>query len=479
MNYIADVWEHMFRKHSGQSNAFDQKQFENMALKIVVEQNVEIIEEMETLKKDTKGAFQHMADIYEENIERMREETNEKCKTLADTLLKLYTKISNLEASYKRKKVRTKPTSIPTKLLKTSSKPAHPETTTPNQKQTSTTLPKATKKAKPSTTASGNSSSKPPRVSSKPTFAKVASSLPKSSATSRIPSPKVPENDVKENVKPVTKYQLKPRVLIVGDSIAHNLEFRKVEIVTSTTIKTAKAYSSVWNKNARFKNSNISAVTKAELELSKYDHLVLAAPTVDITNINTSKVEPTDETQKFRDTVSDSCKNMIETAQLALLNHRSLKKVTIMNHVPRMDSVDVDPLGLKPKLAEFANGKLLQLWLDCPQKDKIFIGSHTLECSAQAKLDRYTDEKSGRYDGVHLYGSPGRVAYTESVLNILISSFQTTISSQTQSPRDKTQPPREQNEENHTRCPQTVHSNQRKEKYNLKVQNKFNPLMGN
>ena len=133
-NYIADVWEHMFRKHSGQSNAFDQKQFENMALKIVVEQNVEIIEEMETLKKDTKGAFQHMADIYEENIERMREETNEKCKTLADTLLKLYTKISNLEASYKRKKVRTKPTSIPTKLLKTSSKPAHPETTTPNQK---------------------------------------------------------------------------------------------------------------------------------------------------------------------------------------------------------------------------------------------------------------------------------------------------------------------------------------------------------
>ena len=33
----------------------------NIISKIIVEQNVEIIEETETFKKDTKGAFQQMA----------------------------------------------------------------------------------------------------------------------------------------------------------------------------------------------------------------------------------------------------------------------------------------------------------------------------------------------------------------------------------------------------------------------------------
>ena len=53
-------------------------------------------------------------------------------------------------------------------------------------------------------------------------------------------------------------------------------------------------------------------------------------------------------------------------------------------------------------------------------KDKIFIGSHNLECTADQKTNRYTDERSRKYDGVHLYGTPGKAAYTESVLNILI-----------------------------------------------------------
>ena len=51
-------------------------------------------------------------------------------------------------------------------------------------------------------------------------------------------------------------------------------------------------------------------------------------------------------------------------AQNALDTHISLKKVIIMNHAPRFDTADIDPLGIKPKLAEFANNHLLQLWLD-------------------------------------------------------------------------------------------------------------------
>ena len=62
-----------------------------------------------------------------------------------------------------------------------------------------------------------------------------------------------------------TKYQMKPRVLLVGDSIAHNLYFRNIEEITSTTMKTAKAYSTVKDQKARFPNKNMRNVTKTEL----------------------------------------------------------------------------------------------------------------------------------------------------------------------------------------------------------------------
>ena len=72
--------------------------------------------------------------------------------------------------------------------------------------------------------------------------------------------------------------------------LAHNSNFNKVEYVTNSTVKTSKAYSSVWNAKARCKYMNVTDVTKNELRTAPFDHLVLAAPTVDITNIDTTKV---------------------------------------------------------------------------------------------------------------------------------------------------------------------------------------------
>ena len=247
--------------------------------------------------------------------------------------------------------------------------------------------------------------------------------------------------------------------------MAHNLGFRKVEIVTNTTLKTAKAYSSVWDKNARFKEVNMTVVTKKELQKASFDHLILAAPTVDITNIDTSRMKPSDDTEVIKKKVETSCHNMIKIAEIALTSNSSLKHVTIMNHVQRFDTHDDDPLGLKPKLTEFANNFFLQLWLDSQLKNKIFIGSHTLECSDQTKLNRYVNEQTGRYDGVHMYGTDGKPAYTESVINIMISSFQTSA------PAMPTKMPAN----DHKRCPQAKYKN----KSNLKVENRFNWLLGN
>ena len=82
---------------------------------------------------------------------------------------------------------------------------------------------------------------------------------------------------------------------------------------------------------------------------------MLGAPTVDITNMDTSSARSEDPTDIFKKKVESSCKNMIQVAEKALTTHSSLKKVTIMNHAPRFDQENVDPLGLKTKLANYAN----------------------------------------------------------------------------------------------------------------------------
>jgi hypothetical protein len=82
----------------------------------------------------------------------------------------------------------------------------------------------------------------------------------------------------------------------------------------------------------------------------------------------------------------------------------------------------VDPLCLKPALAQLFNNTLGELWLDSRLKDKVVVGVHNLECVGGIREARYRNIKSNKYDGVHLYGPSGRKAYTISVLDILKSA---------------------------------------------------------
>ena len=267
-----------------------------------------------------------------------------------------------------------------------------------------------------------------------------------------------------------TQYQRKKRVLVVGDSLAHNTNFRKVEIGTRSTIKTAKAYSSIYDDAAKYKHKNISDVTKKELEEASFNHLVMAAPTVDISNLNTKNVRAKDNTDEFKERVGISCKNMMKVAQDALKNHPELEKVTIMNHAPRYDTSDVDPVGLKSILANFANAYFLELWLDSPMKNKIVIGSHSLDCSGEERTKRYTDDRSKRYDGVHFLGGLGKSVYTESVMKILLSSFQT----QSQASAKLNPAHRNRDEEKKQRKYSSVLTGEPI----IRTQNRFSPLGG-
>ena len=81
-------------------------------------------------------------------------------------------------------------------------------------------------------------------------------------------------------------------------------------------------------------------------------------------------------------------------------------------------------LGLKPKLSEYANSFLLELWFDSPHKNKIHIGSHNFKSTTlSAVTERYRDKRNNSFDGVHMYGSAVKQVLTESVVNILLATM--------------------------------------------------------
>ena len=114
-----------------------------------------------------------------------------------------------------------------------------------------------------------------------------------------------------------------------------------------------------------------------------------------------------------------SATNLFNAANNALNVQPTLRKVIVMKQIPRYDPAHVDPMGLKPTLSLLFNNTLTNLWMDSPNKDKIFVGTHDIECTGAIKESRYRQTKSGKFDGIHLYGSSGRKAFTLSVLRIL------------------------------------------------------------
>ena len=283
-----------------------------------------------------------------------------------------------------------------------------------------------------------------------------------------------------------SKYQMKPRVLMVGDSVAQGANFRVIEKHTNTTIKTSKAYSSKCDNTARFKEQNVTNVVQEELKKAKFQYMVLAAPSDDITNIDVSKVNPEDSTETFKRKVETSCKNMINVAERALENNSELKEVILMNHIPRFDTKQADPLSIKPKLATYANNILQEKWLESSHKNRIQVANHELlSVPGPQQKSLYTDQRDGRYDGIHLYGEHGKQAFTSSIKNILLSSVK--LSNQQDLRRPVAVSNDDMSDSFHTRCPQANFQQRQARKLYSQVvkgtpiptQNRFSPLSKN
>lgn len=215
------------------------------------------------------------------------------------------------------------------------------------------------------------------------------------------------------------------QILYIGDSISANANFDALEAATKTKFVRVKAYTSVYDTErnvaksaAKFPAANFNDVITNEIKKKDFKHLVIQAGSVDISNLNT-KENPEEHIEYYKTATVNSATNLFKAASNALNVQPTLEKVILMKQIPRYDPASVDPLALKTALSQLFNNTLTNLWTDSPLRQKIYLGNHNIECSGAIRESRYRHTKSGKFDGIHLYGSSGMKAYTLSILNIL------------------------------------------------------------
>ena len=418
-DFLVKMYEHKLANHPEIPIDFNPKttSVKDMALNLIAEQNIEIMEEILHLKEGLKLAFEQLSDEIRGKFEIFESDSNRKDEAIKSAFFSMNTQIVNLE-----------------------------KTTAGALNSISSSRPKSSQATTP-----------PP---------------PPATWTSGL-GPAAPARPVRSKRKR-SVYLQKPKVLFIGDSVGHNANFASLEKGSKSRIKTVKAYSSVEDSNARWPDKNFSDVTPAALintpEYDAFSHLILSAPTVDISNLNTAKLTENDSIEGFKQKMIASCHNMFCVAQNAIIKHPELKKVVIMEHGPRYDEKNVDPIGLKSKLAKFANSTFHQMWHTSDMKNRIVVGKHTLDCAGNQIASRYKDDWTGRYDGVHMYGRHGMLAYTGSVMEIIKSVLPT--------------PPHS----DHTTCPQALYQKEKKmsapiyqsnkSRYSVPVSNQFD-ILGN
>ena len=216
------------------------------------------------------------------------------------------------------------------------------------------------------------------------------------------------------------------KVCVIGDSISEYMDKRVVANAMKSSLRVAKAYSTMKDSSeneakeeTKYPEQGFVDIIESELNKDATDILLIQAGSEDISNLKTAG-DPMKFGEYFKQQTIISATNLFTAVSNALVTHPTLTKAVIMNLTPRYDPVDVDPHGIKAALCRLYNDTLVQLCLSSPLKDKIHIGTHSLECSGAVKDARY--RLGNRYDGLHFYGPSGRKAYTESVLQILRSA---------------------------------------------------------
>ena len=214
--------------------------------------------------------------------------------------------------------------------------------------------------------------------------------MKQSEPDSPIKTPPQPNESTTPPPKRAQK-EAKPKTLFIGDSISSNVRIDTLEMETKTKIKTAKAYSAIYDtvsnvakKAAKIPDANFSQVIPTKLETEEFENLIIQAGSVDITNLRTN-VEPSKHAEYFKQETVQSAKNLFKSCENAALSNPNLKRVILMKQTPRYDPLNVDPSALKPVLSNLFNNTLVQCWMSSDQKDRIHVGTHDIECTGSIR----------------------------------------------------------------------------------------------
>ena len=188
-------------------------------------------------------------------------------------------------------------------------------------------------------------------------------------------------------IKSPPRVNTTPNTCIIGDSVSGNLDQKVIERATNTSVRTARAYSASNDISendakfaAKFPEKGFKEVIAEELE-KPTDILIIQSGSVDITNMKTDFERHGDYEEYFRQETIISAHNLFESASAALTTHPSLKKVVLMEQIPRYDTIISDPHTIKPGLSRLFNTTLKQLCLQSSLNNRLVFGRHTLACT--------------------------------------------------------------------------------------------------
>ena len=233
------------------------------------------------------------------------------------------------------------------------------------------------------------------------------------------------EHQVKEKEHVEKKKEKKDRqkaekkIKIVGDSIVHSMNFERVEKEVGKVsvpgkegpgAKYNRAYGSRYDHKAQFPNNNQEYKIPQLLAKDKADILIIQASVTDITNL---KKVPATNVNTIYGKAAESSEDIVKTAKNALEKDPELQ-IILMQRPARFDSM--------ADVSEWSNF-VLSCKVEEAKKmygDRLVLGEHSNLHTEEAVEARYGVEgRTPGYDGVHLRGTKGQQAYTDSVIQIM------------------------------------------------------------
>ena len=163
----------------------------------------------------------------------------------------------------------------------------------------------------------------------------------------------------------------------------------------------------------KFPESSFECVVPRLLSNRRVTNLVLQSPTSDLTNLRSL---PESQHQEL---VKQSARNMVEILEKARADHPSLRKVIILDQLPRTDRVELS------NLSKLYNNTLRELVSAAPSNSncQMMVANHSSldPTSEDMRSALFGPPSSRSTDGIHLRGCDGGRRHTSSIISALKS----------------------------------------------------------